>query len=139
MLHAVYTVELFLQNLAIRKCNFHIVFFDDHAPIAAPATSSPATSHKYLLARQVLISHLQRNLNHRSKSLVRNYPSYHDNDFSLFLRESGVYFIMCHDGCDDKESPAELALQSMILWFITRSYNVVLLNGVDFIDTRVSE
>ena len=41
LLHAVYAVEYFLQGLIQRKCNFHVVFFDNHKDLLSHEESLP--------------------------------------------------------------------------------------------------
>ncbi|KAF4635733.1 hypothetical protein G7Y89_g2365 [Cudoniella acicularis] len=98
LLHAVYTVEKLLRGLLSRKCNFHIVCFDQNEELCVPPTADPKHHTKYLLARSVIVRHLQRNLPPDSNILVRRFSSFTDVAFSSYLNDTGVYFVMCHDG-----------------------------------------
>ena len=40
LLHAVYEVEAFLQNLRQRRCNFHLVFFNSNERLCIPPNTS---------------------------------------------------------------------------------------------------
>ena len=162
MLHAVFLVENFLHNLARRKCNFHIVFFDAHANLCIPPAVSAENRPKYDLARSVIIAHLRANLktSHTNVKLF-TFPSLQDVAFRKYLRTYGTYFIMCHDGASTKTAPsldldtenAEAiniessekeslyitAFRHMIFDFIANGYNVALVNGLEWLDTKVFE
>ena len=205
------------------------MFFDCHQNLCAPYDTSTRILPKYLLAREVVIQHLQRNTPAEVSVAVRRFDSFQSGAFDSFLVSSGTYFIMCHDGsspraaarsplrahgnpdfrssihqqarvvkrakpeleisdstaqCDSNniddddstsydgvngssedgnilhENAAHTALQNtavdcstlgsskpgddpklflrpMILWFIARGYNVALLNGIEFQDSKV--
>src|SRR5271169_6061806 len=36
MLHAVFVVERFLENLIKRHCRFHVAFYDEHSTLCVP-------------------------------------------------------------------------------------------------------
>lgn len=157
LLHAIYTIEYFLQGLVQRKCNFHIVFFDEHQEACIPRCTSPSNRQKYLLARSVFIRHFQAN---QSGSItLRMFKSIHDPDFERYLNASGVYFMLCHDGANPADLIEELSprdddnvsklrveaeefvrkvmFRGMILSLINRGYNVALINGLEWMDTKV--
>jgi ATP-dependent RNA helicase DDX60 len=97
-LHAVYAVDRFLRQLVSRKCKFHIAFFDELEDICAQIGTENGLLAKYLLARAVVIRHLQRNLPADLSILVQTFRSYRDPNFIRYLDENGIYFVMCHDG-----------------------------------------
>lgn len=98
LLHAVYLVEQYLYNLQRRSCSFDIVFFEAHSDLCIPAGATSNAS-KYLLARRVIINHLQ----HHGDS-VNSYVFIDSDDsrFSEYLQDSAVYFGMCSDGASYK-------------------------------------
>ena len=164
LLHAVYLVEAFLQGLKQRKCNFHIVFFDNHEGLGRPSNSSKARLPRYLLARTVMIHHLRSNLARSHPSIrVHNVPSMRSQEFEAYLAAAQPYFVMAHDGADPSQLPKpgesrnalngdtsihentqsqsshdqRTALRSSILDFLSRGYSVALINGTDWVDTKV--
>ena len=160
LLHAAYTVEYFLSGLVQRKCNFHVVFFERHKELCIPRGSSFSNSIKYVLARAAIIRHLSVHLRKSQPSTeIRVFQSYHDPQFQHYLNASGVYFVMCHDGAnpvpayedpsilakseaeriliEDKEASRKFAFRLMICWLISQSYNVALINGLEWADTKV--
>jgi superfamily II RNA helicase len=154
LLHAVYNVEQFLAHLVRRKCNFHIVFFDSNRLLCVPATSSSANASKYILARAVIIRHLEATLPLSHAAIqVREFTSYGSTEFDKYLKVTSPYFIMANDGArsaqrkakhlkneDDKQlvlSANRTALRDMILFFVESGFNVALLNGLECRDTKI--
>ena len=187
LLHAIYNVESFLKQLLMRKCNYHIVFFDDHRHQCVPAQLSGSQNEaKYLFAREVALKHLQANLTPRHPTIeIHSFPSMADQAWQEYLRASGTYFVMCHDGAvsvgrapeadaepdssmddsssDESQSDEEdadgsahgqkhdaagmedasvatkkrLHARRVILNFLQQGYNVALINGLAFRDSKV--
>lgn len=160
LLHAVYAVEYFLQGLAQRKCNFHVVFFDSHKDLCLPRGVLAIDRPKYLLARAVIQRHLSVNLRTSHPTLeIHSFASEQDAAFREYLKSTGVYFVMCHDGAnpvslstdpsligateeeqaeiDAQETSRKVAFRAMICWLMNESYNVALLNGLEWADTKV--
>ena len=162
LLHAVYAVEHFLSGLVKRHCNFHVVFFDTHRNLCIPRGVAGANGPKHLLARSVIQRHLKINLQQANPPIrVETFRSPRDADFHNYLQLTGVYFIMCHDGAsvapssvgvasprEDQETALtesfeelerykKIKYRSFILILIKRGYNVALINGLEFIDTKV--
>ena len=152
LLHAVYAVEHLIQGLVQRKCNFHLVFFDEHDHLCVPNNAAPANRNKYLLARSVLLRHLRRNLPQSHPTIhVRSFRSASSPEFEEYLTVSGAYFILCHDWADSTLASEELsdtpngtsqpskkvAFRSLICLMINRGYNVALINGLEWMDTKV--
>jgi ATP-dependent RNA helicase DDX60 len=157
LLHAIYAVEHLIQGLVQRKCNFHLVFFEDHDHLCVPPNTSPANRYKYLLARSVLLRHLRRNLAKSHPLIhVHSFGSAWGPEFGEYLNVSGAYFMLCHDGADQilpGEEPTDapdatteaqvgdkarkLAFRSLISLMINRGYNVALINGLEWMDTKV--
>lgn len=161
LLHAVYAVEYLIKGLVQRKCNFHLVFFDDHEQLCIPDRTPPENGNKYLLARSVLLRHLRRNLPQSHPTIhVHKFDSATSSDFREYLMHSGAYFMLCHDGASpisssggssessddiiqpdrsDKSSKRvkRALFRSLIGLMIDRGYNVALINGLEWMDTKV--
>lgn len=161
LLHAVYAVEHFLQGLLQRKCVFHIVFFDVHEHLCIPRATHSTLHEKYLLARAVIMRHLTLNLpNSHPVIKVLNFESALDHAFQKYLTASGAYFIMTHDGAnpvpperdprllkndglnlgliEHEDLQRRAALRTTIFYFINHGYNVALIDGLEWMDTKVS-
>lgn len=161
LLHAVYAVEYFLQGLIQRKCNFHVVFFDNHRDLCLPRGVPTIARPKYLLARAAIQRHLSVNLRESHPNLeIHSFASEQDAAFREYLKATGVYFVMCHDGAnpgplsadlslpraneeeqaevDAQETSRKVAFRTMICWLINESYNVALINGLEWADTKVA-
>ncbi|KAI9750079.1 MAG: hypothetical protein M1815_002040 [Lichina confinis] len=151
LLHAAYTVELFLQALVQRHCNFHVVFIDDNALLCVPP-KHVELQNRYLLARSVIIRHLKHHLPRNHDGLeIHTFASVQDPDFGDYLSSASVYFIMCHDGAEasrmgkDSLPPTNAAhvesqkrsFRSLIRHFILQGYDVALVNGLDVRDSKV--
>ena len=160
LLHAVYAVECFLLGLVQRHCHFHIVFFEMHRDLCKPKGADDTRGAKYFLARTVVRRHLEVNLAQSWPSIrIETFQSLQDQAFQRYLDSTGVYFIMCHDGAsmassltsprdiasDDAmttdftqfEKARKLRFRSMILKLMKQGYNIALINGLEFIDTKV--
>lgn len=150
MLHACYLVENYLRHLKERKCNYHIAFFADHESISTPPWYPNRDSTKYKLTRAAIIRHLKVNLATAFPEIkVSVFPSMHDTAFTDYLHNSGMYFIMAHDAAipmHDVDKTAlkqqdvkhhQTVLRKMIITFIKHGYNVALINGLEWRDTKV--
>ncbi|KAK3677050.1 hypothetical protein LTR78_003255 [Recurvomyces mirabilis] len=153
MLHATYNVEHLLHNLVTRKCNFHIVFFDCNRDLCVPPTAKEEDVAKFHFARAALIRHLSISLpKSHPEVMVKNFDSYASEAFNTYLTKTGPYFLMMHDGAypieqrgTESELPSaeaaptsqRVALRRMILQFIARKYNIALMNGLEWRDTKV--
>jgi hypothetical protein len=148
LLHATYNVENFLKKLVVRGCNFHIGFIEDHQTLCIPPN---ATQHrnKYLLARAAIIRHLESNLPEKNSQVsIRKFPTVLSVEFLEYLQETGMYFVMLHDGAhtvnkeggDAEEQQAQKAkthLRFLVHWLVQQGYNVALMNDLEFVDTKV--
>lgn len=152
LLHATYNVEHFLHNLAFRKCNFHIAFFECNRKLCVPQSADEKDVPKYLLAREAIIRHLQANLASSHPDIAVNvFDSYEGQDFLDYLQRTSLYFMMTHDGASpiDRKgkhlgqethsvpSTQRLPLRRMLQSFLARGYNVALINGLEWMDTKV--
>jgi ATP-dependent RNA helicase DDX60 len=161
LLHAVYAVENFLRGLVARRCNFHIAFFDCHSELCIPSIStSTETREKYLLARSIIIRHLRKNLAVHSDIQVHVFPSILSDSFAAYLKETDLYFFMCHDGASSSvlekrqalgnvlntleeeqlkghESQTKAIFRKVIYCFVQSGYSAALVNGIEWRDTKV--
>ena len=113
------------------------------------------------MARAAIQRHLMSNVA-ASQPLIKSkvFKSPRDPDFYAYLEATGIYFVMCHDGASEKMMTSEenfiedadwdssianverfrkTQFRAMIFTLIHRGYNVALINGLDFIDTKVNE
>jgi superfamily II RNA helicase len=152
LLHAAYNAEHFLHNLASRKCNFHITFFECNRKLCIPETTDAKDASKYLLAREAIIRHLQANLASSHPEIKVNvFDSYEAQAFSDYLQRTSLYFMMTHDGASPIDRKGKhigqdtqavshtqrLPLRRMLLSFLARGYNVALINGLEWMDTKI--
>lgn len=147
MLHAVFVVERFLEGLIKRYCQFHIAFFDDHSKLCIPHAVSINRRSRYLLARSVIIRHLQLHLSRSSNVKIHIFPSRRGHEFSQYLAISPIHFVMAHDGAllasgkKEKETitdvRAKVLLRGCIWWYHRHGLNVALINRVEFRDSKV--
>ena len=152
LLHAAYEVERFLHQLVTRKCNFRIMFFHSNRELSVPPGVNEQTAGKFILARAAIIRHLQVNVATSHPAItVDEFPSYDSAEFATYIRHTSPYFVMMHDGAtavdrqgkhmvetDNSSAPnSRLALREMIINFIHQGYNVALVNGLEWRDTKV--
>ncbi|KAF2235909.1 P-loop containing nucleoside triphosphate hydrolase protein [Viridothelium virens] len=158
LLHATFLVERFLQALLQRKCNFHIAFFDENKWLSLPSTSSPLLQEKCVFARAAIIRHLQINLGKTDPNVqINEFCSLRSRSFRDYLMQTGMYFVMCHDGAlaenneaqvekagkepitreSDKVVQSDVARRVIIAYFLRDGYNVALINGLKWHDTKV--
>lgn len=86
------------------------------------------------------------------------FESIRDPEFEHYLNASGVYFMLCHDGANSanasdgyppldgdmvsrlrveaEELVRKVMFRGMILSLIKRGYNVALINGLEWMDTK---
>ena len=149
-----------------RKCNFHVAFFDDNAHLCIPLEAASRNHAKYLLARAAVIRHLRRNLRRTHADIeIHSFRSVHAPAFEAYLQATGVYFVLCHDGASagrvinaatrrtasgattpdvklhgdsqGKTETKKLVFRGMIRWFITHGFNVALVDGLEWRDTKI--
>jgi ATP-dependent RNA helicase DDX60 len=135
LLHAAYNVELFLKKFIVRRCRFHVVFFDEQEQLCVPPSATDRNISKYLLARAAIIRHLKRNV---SQDIVpiHTFSSVASAAFLDYLHSSGMYFVMCHDGAQG-DTDRTVGLRWQICWLMQQGYNVALTNSVEIHDTKV--
>lgn len=162
LLHGVWAVESFLRGLISRGCTFHIAFFDQHRELCVPHAASADIREKYHLARAAIIRHLHVNLKLVLPDIEVNvFPSVSSDAFGKYLRETDLFFILCNDGTDPRalrkrnilrkslnaledeihedqedELRVKIAFRQLIRWFMNQRYNIVLINGFEWQDTK---
>ncbi|CAM1501134.1 Fc.00g102960.m01.CDS01 [Cosmosporella sp. VM-42] len=134
LLHAVYAVEEFLENLRKRGCNFDVVFFNDLKDACVPAGVREEDAYKYYLTRTILIQHLARaNLD----SEILEFDSFESNGFAEYLSSHAIHFVFCNEGEGDDEGPQIVQLRHLIRKFFSRGTNVAIINSTVWKSSRV--
>ena len=91
----------------------------------------------------------------RSLIQITIFKSVQDVRFDEYLKASGVYFMLCHDGAEPNTFDGEriedkiektrleaedcsrkLCFRTMICVLINKAYNVALINGLEWMDTK---
>ncbi|KAH8687441.1 hypothetical protein BGZ60DRAFT_393597 [Tricladium varicosporioides] len=148
LLHSVYVIERFLENLIKRHCSFHIAFFEDHSALCVPPGLSAPHRARYLLARTVIKRHLTLRLPASQPDvLVNTFPALESEEFRRYLEVTPIHFVMAHDGTSrsfktSSENTKDLEyskilLRGMIWFWNTQHLNVALINQVEFRDSKV--
>jgi hypothetical protein len=149
MLHAVYIVERFLENMIKRKCVFDIVFFQLDQRVCIPP-GRRVHPMRWLCARAAIISHL-KSLG-GSYGETKSFKGFLDEGFIAWVDSRKPMFIMADDGDDidvDEEEQKERAvthgevfdrkMKLMIrrLMQLGEGTNIALINQVEFVDSKV--
>lgn len=160
VLHAVYVVERFLENLTKRHCQYHIAFFEENAELCVPPERISSRRARYLLARSVIKRHLTLHLPTSCPGLaVHTFPSLDSAEFAEYLHQTPIHFVMTHDGTGrtaksvsevtgDGEAASSTPplrhsrivksiLRGMIWWFSSHNLNIALINRIEFQDSKV--
>ncbi|KAF7874002.1 hypothetical protein EAF04_002674 [Stromatinia cepivora] len=143
LLHAVYVVERFLENLVKRHCNFHIAFFEENRQLCVPPGVESTHRGRYLLARTVIRQHLHHNLPlSHPEIVISTFSSIESQEFSSYLHDTPIHFVMLHDGAATANKPrsskeARVILRGMIWSFNCHKLNVALINRIEFRDSKV--
>ncbi|KAF4635469.1 hypothetical protein G7Y89_g2618 [Cudoniella acicularis] len=147
LLHTVYVVERFLENLVKRHCSFHIAFFDDHSALCIPPGLTATHRSRYLLARAVIKRHLALRLPlSHSDVVINDFPSLESETFKEYLDITPIHFVMVHDGSSraakatldsPDEKLAKILLRGMIWYWNSHRLNVALINQIEFRDSKV--
>ncbi|KAB8290208.1 hypothetical protein EYC80_011077 [Monilinia laxa] len=143
LLHAVYVVEQFLQNLVKRHCNFHIAFFEENRQLCVPPGVNSSHRGRYLFARTAIRQHLHHRLPLSHPDIVVNtFPSLESEEFSNYFHVTPIHFVMSHDGAATTKNPrsskeAKNILRGMIWSFNSIGFNVALINRIEFRDSKV--
>lgn len=150
LLHTVYVVERFFENLVRRGCVFDVVFLDlDRTACFPPGRE---VNHlRWLLAREAIIRHLQ-SLKGDAGETVR-FSGMTDAGFLTWLDTRKPMFIMAADGDDIEVDSEEASLEcsksgqsakdwemKLMLWRfmqVGEGMNIAILNQVEFVDSKV--
>ncbi|KAL9084811.1 MAG: hypothetical protein Q9165_007879 [Trypethelium subeluteriae] len=127
-------------------------FADPDLDFRFPPTSSSLLQEKCSFARAAIIRHLQINLGKTNPNVqINKFHSLRSRSFRDYLMRTGMYFVMCHDGAlaenregkepiapkSDKVVQADVARRIIIAHFLREGYNVALINGLKWHDTKV--
>ncbi|KAL9943049.1 hypothetical protein D7B24_009616 [Verticillium nonalfalfae] len=152
LLHAVYAVEQFLDELRQRGCNFDILFFNAHAnavlPESVAAENASMATAKFALARTVLIEHLKRharnvgNVSER-RTNVTVFDDFDSEDFRRYRAENAVHFFLCNEGTSYGENDESVGagrtvvLRHFIYRLVSEGYHVAVINDVQFMSSKI--
>ncbi|KAK7398202.1 hypothetical protein QQX98_012421 [Neonectria punicea] len=133
LLHAVFAVEKFLDDLQKRGCNFDVLFFRDLDFVCVPEGAAAADAYKYHLARTVVIQHLSRS---NIRSEVHEFDSFESPYFKEYLSNHTLHFMLCHDG-DENEGSKTIQLRHLIWKFSKSGRHVALINHITWQTSKV--
>lgn len=134
LLHAIYAVEDFLQNLAKRGCNFDIIFFETLKETCVPGEVKSENGYKYLLTRKILILHLARLA---SNNQVLEFDSFDSEACQTYFTKNAVHFVFCNEGEGDDEGPLVVQLCLLIRKLINHGTNVAIINSTTWKSSKV--
>ncbi|KAI3338523.1 hypothetical protein F4824DRAFT_82965 [Ustulina deusta] len=143
LLHAIFAVELFLKNLQVRGCSFHVVFFDNQRELCAPSTAPASLTYKYQMTRTILIQHLRQSANGASgkddTGLIFSFPSIDSQQFYQHLTRHPPAFLLCHDGhtASGQRTPSSAVFHYMIHQFLQLGHSVALIHSTEFMSSRL--
>ncbi len=136
-------MELFLKNLQVRGCSFHVVFFDNQRELCAPSTAPASLTYKYQMTRTILIQHLRQSANGASgkddTGLIFSFPSIDSQQFYQHLTRHPPAFLLCHDGhtASGQRTPSSAVFHYMIHQFLQLGHSVALIHSTEFMSSRV--
>jgi hypothetical protein len=131
LLHAVYVVEQFLQNLVRRKCQFDIAFLDENTELCVPGTVG--SREKFLLARNFVMRHLMAVPKEHGE--VKRFSGVKDNELHKWVGVRRPMFVMALD--QEQPGDVENAMLLFNLMHLGEGYNLALINRVEFVDSKV--
>ncbi|KAM0333306.1 hypothetical protein ACHAQA_001967 [Verticillium albo-atrum] len=152
LLHAVYAVEKFLDELRQRGCNFDVVFFNAHAnavlPESVTADNALPAAAKFSLARTVLIEHLKRHAKNGGDSPERRtnvsvFADFDSDEFRRYRAENAVHFFLCNEGTSYAENDESVAagrtiiLRHFIYRLVSEGYHVAVINDVQLLSSKI--
>ncbi|KAG7134234.1 putative helicase like protein [Verticillium longisporum] len=152
LLHAVYVVEKFLDELRQRGCNFDILFFNAHAntvlPESVAAENASMATAKFALARTVLIEHLKRHARNGGNASDRRtnvtvFDDLDSEDFRRYRAENAVHFFLCNEGTSYGENDESVGagrtvvLRHFIYRLVSEGYHVAVINDVQFMSSKI--
>lgn len=99
LLHAVYVVERWVEQVQRRKCRVHVAFFAVHANLCVHSGVSEANREKFFLARKIIIEHLKQ----VEGGLLWEFENMDDSKFKDYLNNERPMFAMVHDGAEKRK------------------------------------
>ncbi|KAI7914344.1 DEAD/DEAH box helicase [Pyricularia oryzae] len=144
LLHAVYAVEKFLNELDQRHCHFQVIWLESHERLCIPPGTPEEHHIKYLLTRRILIEHLNRGLDAQRPRCSYVFDSLDDQRFINHLKSSPILFFLCSDGRQNLTAPEPTAPQniSMCLFLIynlnLRGYSIALIDDAEISNAKVA-
>ncbi|KAJ3270816.1 hypothetical protein HK104_004849, partial [Borealophlyctis nickersoniae] len=139
--HIILNIEKFLSDLIVRRCNFHVAFFDDHVGVGDCVQDGVDGVYGRFL-RNVVVHHLQKCSERveltstKAKLRVLEFTGLKDRKWEEYLAKEKPYFVMCSDGglsTNNRVSP----YHEFILAMMTRNISIALLDEVWFQDSKV--
>ncbi|SPO02147.1 related to antiviral protein and putative helicase [Cephalotrichum gorgonifer] len=139
LLHAIYAVEAFLDNLERRGCRFNIVWFDNEEDLCVPPSAK--NPEPYLLTRAIIIKHFARH-NELSESgkLSFQFSEVDTAEYGQYLKDNAVHFFLCLDGYTsfgDEKDPRGMRYLELAYSHGLRGYNVAFLDTLELVYVSV--
>ncbi|TLS29669.1 hypothetical protein PpBr36_01890 [Pyricularia pennisetigena] len=144
LLHAVYAVEKFLNELDQRHCHFQVIWLESHERLCIPPTTPEEHHIKYLLTRRILIEHLNRSLGARRPRCSYVFDSLNDQNFTNHLKRSPILFFLCSDGRQHLTASGPKAFQNITLCLYLihhlnlRGYSIALTDDTEISNAKVA-
>ncbi|RTE69648.1 hypothetical protein BHE90_015969 [Fusarium euwallaceae] len=134
LLHAIHAVEKILSGLKKRDCNFDVIFFQDMEDICVPngVTGSNHAS-KYLLARRIIIQHLNRS---DIDFKVLELGSFESGECKNYLASNAIHFMLCDEGRGDSREQT-IRLRHLIWKILYSGRNVAVINSIIWESSKV--
>ncbi|KAK9443925.1 DEAD-like helicase [Metarhizium brunneum] len=142
LLHAIFAVENFLQNLRRRGCNFHVVWFTDHEELCVPRDVSDALASGYRLTRAILIKHLKQDTGSTDpaeRSISLQFESIQSYEFQEYLTQNAIHFFLSLDGqgIDTHSAANEIRYLKFVYYLAHKGYNLAIINNLEFVSSKV--
>ncbi|TLD21429.1 hypothetical protein PspLS_09123 [Pyricularia sp. CBS 133598] len=144
LLHAIYAVEKFLNELDQRHCHFQVIWLESHERLCIPPQTPEEHHIKYLLTRRILIDHLNRGLDVSRLHRSYVYDSLDDQSFIDHLKSSPILFFLCSDGRQNLTAPEPKAVQDisqclhLIYHLNLRGYSIALIDDAEISNAKVA-
>ncbi|KJK73724.1 helicase [Metarhizium anisopliae BRIP 53293] len=142
LLHAIFAVEDFLQNLRRRGCNFHVVWFTDHEELCVPRDASDALASGYRLTRAILIKHLKQDTGSTDpaeRSISLQFEGIQSYEFQEYLTQNAIHFFLSLDGqgIDTHSAANEIRYLQFIYYLAHKGYSLAIINNLEFVHASV--
>ncbi|KAJ4309438.1 hypothetical protein N0V84_011507 [Fusarium piperis] len=127
LLHAIHAVEKFLSSLKKNDCSFDLVFFQDLEDVCVPdGVRGSNHASKYLLARRILIQHLDRS---DIDIKVLELSSFESDECNDYLASNAIHFMLCDEGRGDSREQT-IRLRHLIWKILDSGRNVAVINSI---------